>query len=520
MTDGSFRVGVIDLGTNAVRLQIARVLPGRRHELIAEEREPVRLGEGLFVTGELGSRAMARTIVAIGRFAKLAKQAKVHTLRAVATAAVREAHNRNEFLRAVARETGVALEVISGAEEARLVALGVLTDRGIRKGDHVLCDIGGGSTELTLVKGGQAQLCWSLEIGAVRLTEMFLIHEDPPGKRDVERLRLYVRQALAKIPAKLLGRGLDLVGSAGTIGAIAEILSHRGKRQRGAPQIDRDELEALANEVVKLGVMERRALPGCDEKRAEILLAGCILLLEVMDHAGVKHCIPTKRGLRDGLVVDLVRRVGLPLGLARSTEPLVEEGLRAFVRRCGVDELHADRVARGALVIFDAVEKPSQLEPGARPILHGAAMLHDVGKFVAYERHHKHAYYLIANAELPGYSDHERELVANVARYHRKSTPNERHPPFVALRKAEQEEVRKLSAILRVADALDRTSRLNPAKLEARVVERELRLVARMDGETELEQWAVEEKAAPAFEEAFGLEVKLEIRPLKTPPAR
>ncbi len=511
MTDGSFRVGVIDLGTNAVRLQIARVLPGRRHELVAEEREVVRLGEGLFVTGELSGKAMARTIAAIGRFAKIAKQAKVHTLRAVATAAVREAHNRSEFLRAVSRETGVALEVISGTEEARLISLGVLTDRGVRKGDHLLCDIGGGSTELTLVRKGEAQLAWSLEIGAVRLTEMFLVHEDPPPKRDVERLGLYVKNALSKIPRRNLGKGLDLVGSAGTIGAIAEILKRREKGRR-RPQIERDALQELLEDVSKLSLAERRGMPGVDDRRAEILLAGCHILLGVMDHVGVEVALPTRRGLRDGLVVDLVRRVGLPLGLARGPGHLVDEGLRAFMRRCGVDELHANRVTGFALTLFDGIARAAQLDPSARDILLGAAMLHDVGKFVAYPKHHKHAYYLISNAELPGFSDHERELVANVARFHRKSVPGPRHPSFVALSKAEQEEVRKLAAILRVADALDQSRRALIGKLEVRVVEKKVRLLARYDGEPELEQWAVEEKAAPVFEQEVGFELELELK--------
>jgi exopolyphosphatase/guanosine-5'-triphosphate,3'-diphosphate pyrophosphatase len=190
----------------------------------------------------------------------------------------------------------------------------------------------------------------------------------------------------------------------------------------------------------------------------------------------------------------------------------VDEGLRAFLRRCGADEGHADRVTSHALAIFEGVARVAQLDAAAREVLRGAAMLHDVGQFVGYPRHHKHTYYLVANAELPGYSDRERELVANVARYHRRSMPRPRHPAFMALTAAEQELVRKLAVILRVADALDRSRRAMVGKLEVRADDREVRLVARVQGEAELERWAVEEKAAPLFEETLGLRLRLEIK--------
>jgi len=512
MNDNELCVGVIDLGTNAVRLQIARVWPDRIHEVIAQEREPVRLGEGAFNAGWLSEEAMDRALHAIQHFVHLARRLKANTLRAVATAAVREAHNRDEFVRRVAQETGVELEVISGSEEARLICLGVLAGRALRHGDHLLCDIGGGSTELALAREGEAQRCWSLEIGAVRLTEMFLSESDPPRAGDLERLRLFIDRALDRVPTGAIPQGIDLVGSGGTIGALAEILRLKaGTRRRSVP-FNRAHAVYLFDQLACLRLKERRRIHGLDERRADILVAGAAILLRLLDRFGIEKVVPTPRGLRDGLVVDLIRQVGLPAGFARPFEHLVDDSLRALVRRCGVDESHADRVTAHALALFDGLARAGCVERSTRELLRAAATLHDVGQFIGYAKHHRHSYYIISSSELPGYSEAERELIANIARYHRRSAPAPNHLPFQQLKAGEQDVVWKLSAILRTAEALDRHRQAAIRRLEIQVDRRAARIVAFSEAEVDLERWSVETKAAPVFQEAFDLPLELVVK--------
>lgn len=434
-----------------MRLQIARGRPDGSYAVIAEDRAAVRLGHEVFRTGKLDERAIDDCAEAMKRFAAVAKRHGAMTMRAVATSAVREASNKSALVARVRRTSGIRLEVISGADEARLICIGVAQGTP-RDRELLLIDIGGGSTEVTATQGEEAVTSVSLPLGAVRLSEQFIRH-DPPTRREQELVAEAVRSAASGISPMLVGRFKSAVGSAGTIGAVVNLALRKKGRTKGPRIATLAQVRDMRRLAARLSTRQRARLT--DAHRADILFAGAALLEGLLTHLHVEEIEATNRGLRDGLMADLVQRTIAPrAGL--NTNAAVREGLRAFGRRCGYREDHAEQVAWIAREIFDQTEPLHQLSTDARALLDGAALLHDVGNFVSYNRHHKHSYYLILHADLPGFTERERELIANVTRYHRRSLPSHKHGQYDALTDSEQTLVRKLASILRIAEALDR----------------------------------------------------------------
>ncbi len=503
-------VAAVDLGSNALRLGIARFRPGHGIEVLAEEREPVRLGREVFRTGELPDEARAGVLEALSRFGTLIRRLKPDAVRAVATAAVREASNYDLFLRQVKARTGIPLDVISGGEEARLLCLGVLGGQAAGDGESLVIDVGGGSAQIAVARGAEAVRAKSLPLGAVRLTEVFL-KRDPPRKKELKLLRAYVREILrARLERDLVRRFPVAIACAGTAGAVAAML--RGEAvESGRTRVEAGELKGLLRELASRSIAQRAKLPGCDASRADVIVAGVAVLEGIADYLEVDALEISRRGLREGLIVDTLRRRGILD--ASDPESSLRAGLESFGRRCGVDLGHAVQVTRLALALFDRLER-RVLEPTgravpaavARRVLEAAAMLHDAGVFVSYARHHKHSAYLIANADLPGMTETEKALASNVARYHRRAHPRDRHPEFVVLPPEERLLVRRLAGILRIADGLDRThdGRVKSVRLKARGT----RLFVEVGSakELELELWAARQKAA-LFREAFDVEI-------------
>jgi len=497
-------LAVIDLGSNGARCLVAEVR-GQSRRVLLDVREPVKLAEGLYGTGSLSAAAMTRAVGALKRFQQEAKRLGAETVRAVATAAVREASNRLEFNRRVARETGLRLEVISGTEEARLIALGVLEGASARD-EALLIDIGGGSTELSATRGAAVRVGHSVELGAVRLTEMFL-QSDPPRAKELRLLEEHVADVLAdRLAGGLPGKRRRVLGTAGSIGALGEAL-REGQRASGPDVIERKALRKLYERLCRMRVAARRKV--VEEKRVDTIVAGAAVLLGVMDHLDLDAVEVSRKGLRDGLLLDLVSRLGMPLPGAASQDVALREGVRAFGEQCQYRAPHAHHVMSLALSLFDQLYELHGLEPESRQLLYAAAMLHDVGNFVSRSRHHKHSAYLIQNAELPGFTDAEKEVVAQVARYHRKSHPRPKHAPFMGLTPAERRQVTRLAGLLRLADALDRGHRRNVRFVTARARGRTVQVMLHGRGAMELELWA-SESGRELLEEALGTRVLVE----------
>ena len=486
-------LAVVDLGSNAVRLQIADAQRDGTLTVRAEDRAAVRLGSQVFRTGRLSSEAIAACAVAMQRFAKLAQRAGARRIRAVATSAVREASNREQLLRAVRAASGLSVEVVSGAEEARLVCLGIL--QGAPPSERaLLLDIGGGSTEVISARGEEPESAWSLPLGSVRLTEFF-VKSDPIGRKETRLLDEAIQDGLTQVDPLLVGRHRRLVGAAGTTGAVAQLVRRLSAAPGGSGPVSHEQVDEVLDQLRDTTTKQRRKL-GVDESRVDIMYAGTAILDGVMRKLRVEEMEITTRGLRDGLMVDLVRREVRPPATGLHGEHVVLEGLRAFGRRCGYREPHAEQVAQLSLSIFDQLPDLHRLGEEERAILHAAAMLHDVGAFVSYNRHHKHSYYLLYHADLPGYTDRERELIATIARYHRRSVPKDRHEQLQLLTPEERGVVRQLAGILRVADGLDRGHRRHVRRVEvARGRGGGLRIDVWAEAGSELEVWSAQQKA-------------------------
>lgn len=479
-------IAAIDVGTNAVRLEIARPHPDGSLETLHQERDPIRPGEGVFLTGRMPPEVEERLVVTLRRYAALCRRYRAR-VRAVATSAVREAKNGRDVVKRVRAAAGLELEIISGREEARLICAGVLRGRAPHA-PALLIDIGGGSTEVATARGETPTDLWSVPLGAVRLTQIFQTRGRVSGQR-LAALRGFAAEAFREaVPAPHLTvrRGL---GSSGTIGAVVGFAADHGRTAT------RQEVTRAVDTLAALSPAERAR--EFDPRRAEIIVAGAAVLEAAMRHLGLRSVVAVDTGLRNGLLAELARRDG-GAAEAPSVEPLV-----LFGRRFGFDEAHARQVARLALELHDRLAPLHRLPPVMRRILEAAALLHDVGHAVSVHAHHKHTYYLVANADLPGFSDHERELVALVARYHRRSAPSRGRPDLKALPPREVVAVRKLSAILRVADALDRSHHQPVRRLATSSRDRTVRLAISAQGPLDLELWDAEREAA-FFRRVFG----------------
>lgn len=485
MTDAHHRtIAAIDAGTNAVRLEIARVHPDGSLETLHQERDPIRPGEGVFITGRMAPEVEDRLLTTLRRYATLCRRYHAR-VRAVATSALREAKNGRDVARRVRAATGLELEIVSGREEARLICLGVLHGRPPRA-RSILLDIGGGSTEVATAVGERPTDLWSVPLGAVRLTQIFGTDGRVSASR-LAALRSFAAEAFREAVPPRPRREVPCLGSSGTIEAVVAFAAE-GRRA------SRKEVARAVDDLAAMSLAERRHR--LDPKRAEIIVAGAAVLEAAMRHLGVGSITAVGTGLRNGILVELSRRdEGRRDG--ESTEALLALG-----RRFQFDEPHAQQVARLALVLYDRLARLHALPPVARRLLHAAALLHDVGHAVSPASHHKHTYYLVANADLPGFSDRERELVALVARYHRRSHPGRNRRDLERLSAGELGLLRKLVAILRVADALDRSHQqpVRDVRAEVRRGAVDVRVAAR--GPLDLELWDAAREAA-LFQRVF-----------------
>jgi exopolyphosphatase/guanosine-5'-triphosphate,3'-diphosphate pyrophosphatase len=455
-------LAAIDIGTNSVHGLVARMADGDggpRFEIVEREKEMVRLGSSGGDMRELDTDAIDRAVAALDRFRQVAE---VHgaPVTAVATSAVREAENRDALIDRAWSEAGVHVNVISGLEEARLIHLGVLQAVPVFDQRILLCDIGGGSTELLVGERGDVVVARSLKLGAIRLTRRFfdgrLIH---PGALDA--CRRHVRSTIAPFAREVRQLGVEVaVGSSGTIEALAEMAAVRatGTRPRSVANLTLTtaELDAIVVELVDAPTAEARAeLPGLDAGRADIILAGAVILEQVLHELDLPEVVVSDYALREGVLLDAwQRRHG---GSLHHLSDLRRQSVLGLAALMDEDQPHSVQVARLALELFDGTAERHGLGDDSREILEASALLCNVGMFLSHAQHHKHSYYVIRGTDrLTGFNDEEVERMALVARYHRKSEPRPKHPEFAALSDASQQEVRVLAGLLRVAIGLDR----------------------------------------------------------------
>jgi exopolyphosphatase/guanosine-5'-triphosphate,3'-diphosphate pyrophosphatase len=518
------RLAAIDIGSNALRLRIVDVDPpsigprGPRFTAFRDvfvDRAPVRLGHDVFTRGFIEPGVIGAACEALRRFRAALDGAKVDRYRAVATSAAREAQNGDLFVERAEREAGIHVDVIEGAEEARLVQLAVGERLDMRDKTALLVDIGGGSTELTLITGNGgdraiAVYMRSLPVGTVRLVETFLDGRGPIDAEHRSLLEEYVDRTLGEaVPAirEITNGTVDLViGTGGNIETLADLCPVPGAFSEGRA-IEVSAMEALIDDLASKSVDERAGKYTLRPDRADTIVPGATILTRVARAFGRGTVAAPGVGLKEGVLVDLARSHFVPEDFPAEAAALNDACLR-LGRRYHFDEAHGALVARFAVKLFDDLAMRHRLGPRDRILLHAAAILHDIGDFVRYEGHHKHSYYLIANSDLMGVTPAERAIVANVARYHRKSTPQLDHDNFRALSREDRAKVKAMAAILRVADALDREHRGKVSDVSGRLEGDVCILEITGAPDRQLEEWTVRAKAG-LVKEALGLDMRL-----------
>lgn len=505
------RLAAIDIGTNSFHLIIAEVDTNTgKFNILGREKQPVRLGSGSTDMKHLGKDAMERGIEALKKFAALAESAGA-PVRAIATSAVREAINQHEFIMRARIEAGIRIEVASGVEEARYIYLGILQSVPVYDKPVFMIDIGGGSTEFLIGKGRDIYYDNSLKLGAIRLTERFFGEKDIDSKA-IRHCREYIKGYMTPVTRESIKYNYEIaIGSSGTILNIANIInvSKGGEADTRLNNFvfTKDELHAAVAEILEAKTVKQRLkIPGIDPQRADILPAGAILLEQIFKELKIKEMMISEYALREGILLDTIEKEYLikdkeHLGNIRYGSVMhLAENFR-------IEKEHSAHVTKLALNIFDGTGKLHKLGNTEREYLEAATILHEVGGFVSHSQHHRHSYYIIRNSEMLGFTENEKEIIANVARYHRKSHPKLKHPDFAKLSGDEQLVVRKLAAILRIADGLDRshTSSITEIKIE----QEENRIIFNITGNAEnieLEIWGANSKKK-LFEEVFGVEV-------------
>jgi len=519
-------LAAIDIGTNSIHMVVVRIDPTLpAFTIIAREKDTVRLGDCDPKSGALTPEAIARAIATLRRCQELARSFRAERTIAAATSAVREAPNGQEFIDYVEAEIGLHIDLISGQEEARRIYLGVLSGMEFNDQPHVIIDIGGGSTELILADSREPRFLSSTKVGAVRLTREF-VTTDPIDELELATLRAYARGLLER-PVEQVRAALQprekprLVGTSGTIEALAVLHARQFQETTPSPlqgfTVRRADLDALAAKLAKLDYAERCQMPGMSEKRAEIIVAGAAILTEAMAMLELEEIVLCERALREGTIVDWMLNHGLIDDRLRYQSEVRDRSVYKLAQKYQVNLDYSERVAAFALSLFDQLQgKLHQWDEPERELLWAAAMLHNSGLHISHAAHHKHSYYLIRHGELLGFTETEVEIVANLARYHRKSKPKKKHANFHnLLDKRDRHRVSELSAILRLAIALDRRQigAVKWVQCDYHVHHRELHLYLlpyNPADDCTLELWNLDYKK-PVFEEEFGVKVVAQI---------
>ena len=425
------KLAAIDIGSNSIKLAVADAADSHSFAVVTREKDVIRLGHETLRRGRLSRSAIERATSCIQRFKTIAETHQTDAIVAVATASVREAHNAAEFIDEVEQQTALRVEILSGIEEARLIGLAASHGCSLKGATNINIDIGGGSTEISLFRNGTPLSLFSLRLGAVRLTEVYL-HSDPPKPKALANLKAEIHAAFERPRRELRdAHWQEATGTSGTIlsigAALREIASTNGKQQAVQPpetDIPLSHLAALNAKLARLDSSGRRNLARLNEQRSEIIVAGSHILEEAMRALGINVIRTCDWALREGVIIDSLREwedESRPPAPDFAHQKL--RGVHAVGRRFGYEETHAKQVAKLAEKIFESVAPSANLSRHHLTLLLAGALLHDIGYHIAHDSHQKHALYLIMNSELTGFSEAERAVIANIARYHRGSAP-------------------------------------------------------------------------------------------------
>lgn len=503
------RYAAVDIGSNSLRMEAAEIVPGAPTKILASAREVTRLGESVFRTGKVSADAIELVCRVLSAMAQQYRKLDVVGVRAVATSAIRDANNQEEFLARASQAIEAPVEIISGQEESRLIHLGVQSWWPQTKKRVLMIDIGGGSAEIIHSVDGALHEAFSKPLGAVRLTEAFL-KNDPASPLDLRRMMDYIDEkmgsAMRRIGHQRWDRAIATSGTASAIVCAINRVSRAKMDQADRLRASAAQVRMLYEELSGKDLSGRRKMTGIGPKRAEIIVAGAAVLLRFLQLFKLPSLYYSAAGLRDGIIADLAAR-----GVGRELSELDREQRRVvelMARRYGVSVQHARQVAGLANKLFRMLQPLHKLAPDTGKLLEAAAYLHDIGHYVSDTRHHKHSYYLVANSDLPGFTDRERELIANLCRYHRKAMPAADHSNLGPVSAEEQHTITLLAPLLRLADNLDRSHEQRIESLECSVRNGQVVLKLGSKSDIDLEQWAAE-RTAEVFRQVYDREIVL-----------
>ena len=518
------RIAAIDIGTNSFHLLVAAVDPKlRTFRIIQAEKATTRLGERDPETGELTAAAMQRGLETLRQFRDLAASHRVEQIVTAATSAVREAPNGRDFLQTILDDLGMEVDLVSGPEEARLIYLGVLSGMPFGDRPHLLLDIGGGSTELILADGRDARALTSTRVGAVRLQRDF-VRDDPMPPQRRSFLQAFIQGSLEPAVDKVRrrikpGETPVLVATSGTamaIGSLAASEEERPPRKLHGYRVTRQSLNQVVDRLITMTPAQRRDLAPINDRRAEIIVPGALILQTTMKMLGVEEFVLSERALREGLIVDWMLRQGLLEDRFSFQSSIRQRTVLHQVQRFAVNQSRAERVASHALSLYDATRGVMHDDSGeGRELLWAAAMLHTCGQHINISAYHKHTWYLIRHGELLGYSEAEHLMVAAIARYHRRSLPKKRHESWQLVATRDNRRcVHQMALLLRLAAALDRRPEPVISALRIHAVKGSLDLEIvpeRVNQNVSLEQWSLE-GCAEVVKEAVGVNLRVRVQ--------
>ena len=505
------RLAAIDIGTNSVHMIVVRVRPDLSFEVIDREKEMVRLGAGGLDGKRLTHEAMTSALQALSKFERIATSHQVDQILAAATSATREAENGGEFLSAIEHTTGIRPRIITGTEEARLIHMAAVYGVDTPK-RTVVIDIGGGSVEITRGVGPDAQFARSFKLGVIRLTERF-VTSDPLSRRDERKMVKYITGQIDQYVRRIVDAGFDRV--IGTSGAILSIGTVATAVERGAVPSEARNLRVPAKSIRRLRKLvtdmdleHRLQLPGLDPRRADLTAAGTILVDTLLRRLRADELTLCDLALREGIVLDYIHRHGKDIARVDRYPDVRRRSTIELAERCNWEADHARQVAKLGLALFDQTQAMHGLGDREREWLEFASLLHDIGNHISYEKHHRHSYYLIKHGDLRGFEPDEIEIIALVARYHRRALPARSHIGMTSLPKKLHKTIKVLAAFLRIAETLDRSQHGVIKRLEARERAGQLRLDVFAVGDSELEVWAAH-RQLHALEQALKRPVKI-----------
>ena len=499
------KLAVLDIGTNSIHMVLAEVKADYSYTILDRFKDMTRLGDGVFTSRRLSDQAMMRGLEVIRHLVTLARNKGYERIEAVATSAVREARNGGEFLDHVAQQTGLTVRVITGAEEARLIFLGVQNSVALPDLPTLVIDIGGGSVEVIVGNRDTVFHARSLKLGAIRLKDLYLT-KTPPSKAMLHQMEDAVTSQLKSALGPYKTKRIEqVIATSGMAANMAEVI-YLQRTGRPLPQLNlaktsRKDIAAIEKRLAGATLKTRLAIPGLDPKRVDTLLPASTVLRICLDLLDKDELILCDKAIREGIIYDFIQRHHEGIQAERDIPDVRKRNILSLARRCHIPETHALHVAALARRLFDQTTQLHGFGQREREWLEYAAILHDIGYMINSRQHHKHAYYLIKNSDLSGFTADEIDLVANIARYHRRAVPHRKHDDFIALPQESQRTVKTLSALLRIADGLDRSQFSVVQNVDVQVGKTVV-VVLHVSGDAELEIWAARRRS-DLFEAVF-----------------